>query len=128
MANRWPARLMVSAGRDALTVTFEDGEAVTLSAEHLRVFTPSAERVGHGGAPLVIGGKRTVTLTRVEPVGNYAVRLVFSDGHDTGIYPLTGFDGMGAGQGAAFAQYEADLEALGLSRDRPGAAPAPRKG
>jgi len=70
-----------------LALSFDDGFAPTLSAEYLRVYSPSAEAKGHGGAPRQYPpGKKDVTIEQIEPVGRYAVRLVFSDGHDTGIY------------------------------------------
>jgi DUF971 family protein len=86
-ANSWPTELRVSPARDALTVSFDGGERFTLRAEYLRVESPSAEVRGHGGGPkTVVTGKEDVKIARLEPVGNYAVRIVFDDGHDSGLY------------------------------------------
>jgi len=70
-----------------LEITFDDGFAKTLPCEYLRVFSPSAEVRGHGpGQEVLVIGKEEVNIERIDPVGNYAVRLVFDDGHDSGIY------------------------------------------
>lgn len=83
----WPTELRVNPGKDTLRVAFSDGAAIVLSAEKLRVESPSAEVRGHGGVrPPPIRGKENVKISRLEPVGNYAVRIVFDDGHDSGLY------------------------------------------
>ena len=83
----WPTELRVNPGKDTLRVAFSDGDAIVLSAERLRVESPSAEVRGHGGAkPPPVRGKANVKIQRLEPVGNYAVRIVFDDGHDSGLY------------------------------------------
>ena len=83
----WPTELRLNPARNSLTVTFDTGETFTLAAEYLRVESPSAEVRGHGGGPrLIVRGKEHVTIKALEPVGNYAVRLVFDDGHDSGLY------------------------------------------
>jgi DUF971 family protein len=85
--NSWPTELRVSPARDTLTVGFDSGEHFTLRAEYLRVESPSAEVRGHGGGPKqVVRGKEDVKIAHLEPVGNYAVRIVFDDGHDSGLY------------------------------------------
>ena len=82
-----PSEIRLSADRRTLNVRFEGGENMALSAELLRVESPSAEVQGHGvGQKTTPLGKQDVRITGIEPVGNYAVRLVFDDGHDTGIY------------------------------------------
>lgn len=82
-----PLELRLRAGRRALRVSFSDGQAFDLAAEYLRVKSPSAEVRGHGrGGGQLPRGKSQVRLKAVEPVGQYAVRLVFDDGHDSGIY------------------------------------------
>jgi DUF971 family protein len=87
VANSWPTELRVSPARDTLTVSFDSGERFELGAEYLRVESPSAEVRGHGGGPKqVVTGKENVKIARLEPVGNYAVRIVFDDGHDSGLY------------------------------------------
>ena len=86
-SNPWPSEIRLNPGRDLLTVAFEDGSRFELRAEYLRVESPSAEVRGHGGGPkLAVTGKENVKIARLEPVGNYAVRIVFADGHDSGLY------------------------------------------
>jgi DUF971 family protein len=83
----WPLELRVNPGRTALNIVFEDGAEAIIAAEKLRVQSPSAEVRGHGGQrPPPVTGKENVKITRLEPVGNYAVRIVFDDGHDSGLY------------------------------------------
>jgi DUF971 family protein len=84
----WPTELRLNPEKNRLTVRFEDGERYALSAETLRVESPSAEVRGHGGAtkPPPVTGKEKVKISALEPVGNYAVRIVFDDGHDSGLY------------------------------------------
>jgi DUF971 family protein len=83
----WPAELRVNPARDALSILFDDGARAILTAQKLRVESPSAEVQGHGGTrPPPVTGKENVKLSRLEPVGNYAVRIVFDDGHDSGLY------------------------------------------
>ena len=114
-----PVDISLNPAKDALTVTWDDGAADTLAAELLRVESPSAEVQGHGSAQKTTpAGKRGVTIDAVTPVGNYAVRLVFSDGHDTGIYSWEILRRYGREADALMRGYEERLEALGLSRDR----------
>ena len=82
------AELRLNPEKNLLTVSFEDGARYALSAHYLRVESPSAETRGHGGAsrPPPVTGKEKVKIARLEPVGNYAVRIVFDDGHDSGLY------------------------------------------
>ena len=83
----WPTELRVSKDRKTLTITFNSGENFELSAEMLRVMSPSAEVQGHSPDQRVtVGGKRNVAIAEMVPVGNYAVRIVFDDRHDTGIF------------------------------------------
>ena len=83
----WPLELRVNPARDALNILFEDGAVAMIGAEKLRVQSPSAEVRGHGGQkPPPLTGKEDVKIARLEPVGNYAVRIVFDDGHDSGLY------------------------------------------
>ena len=114
----WPTELRVVQDKGALAVSFEDGAAFTLPAEYLRVESPSAEVQGHApDQKITVPGKRRVRITGVEPVGNYAVRLLFDDGHSTGIYTWPLLHAMGREQETRFAAYLAALERLGLSRD-----------
>ena len=83
----WPTELRVTKDRRTLTIAFEDGRRFELPAEYLRIASPSAEVQGHSpDERKTVPGKRNVEIIGVEPVGNYAVRLVFGDGHSTGIY------------------------------------------
>jgi len=81
-----PTKINLNKAKTVLTVTFDDND-YDLSAEFLRVYSPSAEVVGHGpGQETLQVGKEGVTITNIQPTGNYAIILFFSDGHDTGIY------------------------------------------
>ena len=83
----WPMELRVNPARNQLSILFEDGALATIAAKTLRVQSPSAEVRGHGSQrPPPVTGKENVKITRLEPVGNYAVRVVFDDGHDSGLY------------------------------------------
>ncbi len=113
-----PTELRVSRDRRTLTVTFAGEEPHALSAEMLRVLSPSAEVQGHSPEQRVtVPGKRDVTITRIEPVGNYAVRIVFADGHDTGIFTWTNLRTLGNERDARWQAYLDELAAKGLSRD-----------
>lgn len=113
----WPTEIRLAADRRSLTVAFEDGEVYTISAELLRVNSPSAEVQGHSPEQRVtVAGKKDVAIEAVKPVGSYAVRLVFNDGHDSGLYTWTILHDIGKDQAARFAAYLAELEAKGLSR------------
>ncbi|MGA2188134.1 MAG: DUF971 domain-containing protein [Steroidobacteraceae bacterium] len=82
-----PVEIKLRTESRILDVRFDDGSRFELSFEYLRVFSPSAEVKGHGGGEGTLQtGKQDVRITRVEPIGNYAVRLVFDDGHNTGLY------------------------------------------
>ena len=83
----WPTDITVTDKGRTLEVVFDDGETVRLTAERLRVESPSAEVQGHSPSQKkLLTGKENVAIVGVEPVGNYAVKLVFDDGHDTGLY------------------------------------------
>ncbi|MEM8812614.1 MAG: DUF971 domain-containing protein [Pseudomonadota bacterium] len=114
----WPTEIRLKADRKALQVTFDDGTDVTLSAEYLRVLSPSAEVKGHGPADRkTMFGKRHVEILKVEPVGNYAIRLTFDDLHDTGIYSWIYLRELGDEREARWAAYLAEIHEKGLSRD-----------
>ena len=116
---RWPTELRLSKDRRSLHVAFDDGTAFSLPAEYLRVTSPSAEVQGHSPAERkTVPGKRDVAIIAVEPVGNYAVKLVFDDMHDTGIYGWDYLYRLGAEQGEKWQGYLDELAAKGLSRDR----------
>ena len=85
MADRtpWPVEIRLNRAERVLEVDYDDGVQLALPAELLRVESPSAEVQQHGGDKMIVPGKRDVAVTSVESVGNYAVRLIFDDGHDT---------------------------------------------
>ena len=112
-----PTELRVAKDRRALTVTFDTGERFEMSAELLRVESPSAEVQGHDPSQKkIIPGKRNVEILKVEPVGNYAVRLVFDDMHDTGIYSWDAFYRIGSRAETLMNTYLEKLAELGMSR------------
>ena len=114
----WPTELRLAKDRRTLAVTFEDGSAFTLPAEYLRVESPSAEVQGHNpDERKTVPGKREVMILQVEPVGNYAVRLVFDDMHSTGLYSWDYLHELGRDHDARFARYIDELAAKNLSRD-----------
>ncbi len=113
-----PSEIRLRRAENRLDVTFADGAVATLPAEYLRVESPSAEVQGHGLAEKrLVAGKRAVGIGAIEPIGNYAVRLTFSDGHDTGIFSWDYLRQLGAEQASRWAAYLGALQAAGLSRD-----------
>ncbi|MCY0147374.1 DUF971 domain-containing protein [Hoeflea sp. G2-23] len=113
----WPKELRVSPDRKSLTISFTDGRSHTIEAELLRVRSPSAEVQGHSPAQRVtVGGKSEVTITKVHPVGNYAVRLAFDDSHDTGIFTWSFLSELGEAKDERWAEYIAELADKGMSR------------
>jgi DUF971 family protein len=119
MSDIWPTELRVSKDRHRLTVTFNDGNSFDLSAEMLRVLSPSAEVQGHGpGQGLTVPGKRNVSIISMTPTGNYAVRIGFDDFHDTGIFTWNYLRELGENGETLFAAYERDLVEKGMSRDK----------
>lgn len=114
-----PKELRVSTDRRMLTVTFPDAAPVELTAELLRVASPSAEVQGHSPEQRVtVPGKRNVAILKIEPVGNYAVRITFDDFHDTGIFTWAYIEGLGREREERWNAYLAELREKGLSRDR----------
>lgn len=103
-----------------LELHFDDGSIFELPGEYLRVFTQSAEAVGHGpGQETLQIGKEDVTITNVQPVGNYAIKLSFSDGHDTGIYSWDLLYKLGSEFPLLWSEYLDQLKAAGISRKSP---------
>ena len=101
-----------------LEVAFDDGARFSLPAEYLRVESPSAEVQGHGpGQKQIIAGRRHVGVMAIEPVGNYAIRLIFDDLHDTGIYSWDYLYQLGVEQPQRWRTYLAALKEKGLSRE-----------
>ena len=114
----WPRELRYSKEDKALTVAFDDGRTFVLPAEYLRVYSPSAEVRGHGADERrIVAGRAHVAIMKIEPVGNYAVRLHFDDLHDTGLYTWRYLRELGENREAWWARYLRDLEERGLSRD-----------
>lgn len=117
-ASPWPTELRLNPDRDTLSVAYDDGSHYALSAEYLRVQSPSAEVKGHGpGERQTVPKKRSVTISGLEPVGNYAVRIVFSDGHDTGLYSWSYLRELGEEEDTKWAAYLKELAAQGMSRE-----------
>jgi DUF971 family protein len=117
-AAAWPLEIRVKRAERRLEVDFDDGASFGYPAEMLRVESPSAEVQGHTPSQKVtVGGKRNVGIVRLEPVGNYAVRILFDDGHSTGIYSWSYLRQLGEEQESLWANYLAQVEAQGLSRD-----------
>lgn len=113
-----PTEIKVRRAEKTLEIAFADGAAFTLPAEYLRVESPSAEVQGHGpGQKILVAGRRHVGIATVEAVGNYAIRIVFDDLHDTGIYSWRYLRQLGLEREARWAEYIAAMEANGLSRD-----------
>lgn len=117
MSEPWPEEIGVDRGARTLTIAFEGGERYELPAELLRVYSPSAEVQGHSPAEKkTVAGKRGVGISDLEPVGNYAVRIIFDDGHSTGIYTWHYLHDLGRRQIELMRDYEAELAQKGLSR------------
>lgn len=113
-----PARIDLRRGSRVLVIGYADGRSYALPFEYLRVYSPSAEVRGHGDSEWnLIGGKRQVQITAVEPVGQYALRLRFDDGHASGIYSWAVLAELADNFEAWWADYLHRLEAVGMSRD-----------
>ena len=118
MGALWPEEIRLSKSKDNLFVKFDNGYQTTLSAELLRVESPSAEVQGHGiGQKTTPVGKANVTISALEPVGNYAIRISFSDGHDTGLFSWDTLYDYGKRQRQLLTDYAERLAALGGSRN-----------
>jgi DUF971 family protein len=117
-AHHFPVSVTVHQQSRALEIAFDDGRSFRIPFELLRVYSPSAEVQGHGpGQEILQTGKRDVLITDIEPVGHYAVKPVFSDGHESGLYTWDFLYRLGAEQDALYAQYLQRLAAAGLDRD-----------
>ena len=116
-SENWPTEIRLKRDRRSLHVRFDDGAEFDLPAEYLRVLSPSAEVQGHSPEQRqTVAGKVDVTIAAVDPVGNYAVRLTFSDRHDSGLFSWPYLRKLGTEREALWAGYLRDLEAKGLSR------------
>ncbi|NDH62207.1 MAG: DUF971 domain-containing protein [Alphaproteobacteria bacterium] len=114
----WPAELRVFKEEGRLEIDFSDGFSCSLPAEYLRVESPSAEVQGHGPSQKkIVSGRRHVKISAVEPVGHYAIRIVFDDRHDSGIYSWAYLRELADTQVDRWAAYQAALLSRGLSRD-----------
>ena len=114
----WPTEIRLHKDRRTLTVAFDGGDTFALAAEYLRVKSPSAEVQGHAPEERkTVPGKRYVAILEVQPVGNYAVRLVFDDLHSTGIYSWDYLLDLGRNHAAYWRDYLDELSTQGLSRD-----------
>jgi DUF971 family protein len=101
-----PTDIKLRTASRLLQVAFDDGSTFELPFEYLRVFSPSAEVKGHGGGEGILQvGKQNVGISAVEPVGNYALRLVFDDGHDTGLYSWSLLHELGSNRKVYWARY-----------------------
>ena len=113
-----PSRVVLRESKDALMLTYSDGQEYTLPAEYLRVYSPSAEVRGHGeGNETLQFGKRLITINALEKAGNYALQIVFSDGHDSGIYSWDYLQALAENYEDRWATYLQKLHSAGLSRD-----------
>jgi len=118
-ARPWPTELRVSRDRRTLTVTYDDGAAFALPAEYLRVSSPSAEVQGHSPAQRkTVPGKINVAIMQIEPLGNYAAKIVFDDMHSTGIYGWDYLRDLGENEETRWQAYLDELAAKGLSREQ----------
>ena len=118
MSKHRPTEISLHRQSRVLEVHFDDGAVFNLPCEYLRVFSPSAEVRGHGlPEPLLIVGKENVNIVAIEPVGQYAVKLVFDDGHDSGLFDWDFLYLLGLDYAKNWARYLERLAANGLSRN-----------
>ncbi len=111
-----PTRIKLNKSSKTLELGYADGQHFSLPAEFLRVYSPSAEVQGHGN-PVLQYGKTNVALTHVQPAGNYALKLTFDDGHDTGLFTWAYLHQLGTQQASLWQDYLDKLSAAGRSRD-----------
>jgi DUF971 family protein len=115
-----PQALTVHERSRVLELSFADGASFRIPFELMRIYSPSAEVQGHGpGQEVLQTGKREVGIVSLEPVGNYAVKPTFTDGHDSGIFSWDYLYHLGSQQDQLWAEYERRLEAAGVARDAP---------
>ena len=113
----WPEEIRLTKSKSLLDVRFDDGKSFSLSAELLRVESPSAEVQGHGpGQKTTPVGKRDILIKSIEPVGNYAIRIGFSDGHNTGIFSWNTLYDYGLRQDELMTDYLSRLKNDGTTR------------
>ncbi len=115
-----PASLTLHGASRVLEIGFADGAKFRIPFELMRVYSPSAEVQGHGpGQEVLQTGKREVAIVDIEPVGNYAVKPTFSDGHDSGLFTWEYLYFLGSQEQQLWADYEQRLQAAGMGRDDP---------
>ena len=114
----WPTEIRLAKDKKSLTVVFSDGESHDYTAEYLRIVSPSAEVQGHSPSQRqTIPGKRNIEIMKIEQVGNYAIRLTFTDLHDTGIYSWDYLSQIARDHDFLWGRYKQEIEEKGLSRD-----------
>jgi DUF971 family protein len=114
----WPTEIRLDPGKRALEVDFDDGAKFRLAAEYLRVESPSAEVQGHSPSQKqLVPGKARVAISSLEPVGNYAVRISFDDGHDTGLFSWKYLYQLGVEHDSRWGKYLGELAQRGLKRE-----------
>lgn len=129
MSNHIPTALTLHKASRTLEISFDDLGSVTLSCEFLRVHSPSAEVRGHGqGQEVLQTGIRAIEIQAIEPVGNYAIRPVFSDGHDSGLYTWDFLHELCVNQASLWETYLRKLESAGFTRDSGRDAPMVKQG
>ena len=117
MSEIWPTELRIIDRGTILNIVFDNGEQYNLSAEYLRVESPSAEVKGHGpGQEQLVWGKKNIKVSKVEAVGSYAVRLIFDDGHSTGLYTWNYLANLGRDHSQNWKSYEIKLRQEQKSR------------
>lgn len=115
--NTWPTEIKLHQVSNILEISFADGSVFRLPSEYLRVYTPSAEALGHApGQEVLQVGKEDVAIKEIKPIGNYAIAPVFSDDHDSGIYTWDLLYKLGAEYQRLWADYLNKLEAAGYKR------------
>ena len=115
-----PTALTVHSQSRILEIAFSDGAQFRIPFELMRIYSPSAEVQGHGpGQEILQTGKREVNVVELEPIGNYAVKPVFSDGHESGLFTWDYLYHLGADQTQLWDDYERRLQAAGVARDAP---------
>ncbi|MFN0193560.1 MAG: gamma-butyrobetaine hydroxylase-like domain-containing protein [Aestuariivirga sp.] len=117
MTEDWPVEIRLKDKGATLETSFDSGLTFALGAEFLRVESPSAEVKGHGpGQEQLVSGKRHVRISRLEPVGNYAIRIIFDDGHGSGLYTWSYLRELNAKRDSLWTAYLGRLEAQGRTR------------
>ena len=115
-----PIALTVHSQSRVLEIAFSDGAAFRIPFELMRIYSPSAEVQGHGpGQEILQTGKREVGVVELEPIGNYAVKPVFSDGHESGLFTWDYLYHLGADESRLWEDYQRRLQAVGVDRDAP---------